>query len=324
MISPATLPPAQRLRRSLPADARELPWRAPDGHSLRTLDWPAPTGKRRGSLLFMPGRGDAYEKWLEALGQWHEGGWHVGAADWRGQALSGRLGLGALTGHVSDFSVWVDDYAALWADWAQRTPAPHVAVAHSMGGHIVLRAVAERKVAPDAVVLSAPMLGLRPAWVPSRVLHLVARTIAGWGDPRRPAWSGSEKPEVIPRVRSRLLTHDLSRYDDEEWWRAQRPAIEMGAASWGWIERALASIRFLEAPGVLEAVEVPVLMLATRADGLVSRPAIRRAAARRPACELLAFGGECRHEILREVDPVRDRAMDTIGQFLDRVAPAKG
>ena len=46
------------------------------------------------------------------------------------------------------------------------------------------------------------------------------------------------------------------------------------------------------------------------------------AAARRlPNGELLAFGKEARHEILREVDAVRDRAMDAIAAFLDRVAP---
>ena len=36
------------------------------------------------------------------------------ASDWRGQAGSGRLGKDHVTGHVEDFSIWVDDLAALW------------------------------------------------------------------------------------------------------------------------------------------------------------------------------------------------------------------
>lgn len=310
-------------RRAIPAGAVESVWNLPDGHRLRRIDWPAPEGAPRGSLLFMPGRADTYEKWLETLAEWHAAGWRVSAADWRGQSFSGRLGRDALTGHVDDFATWVEDYAALWADWQARTPGPHVAVGHSMGGHLVLRAVAEGKVRPDALVLSAPMLGLHPAWVPSRVLHGIARLVSVLGDPRRPAWKNSEKPQVIPRARSHLLTHDLSRFEDEEWWRHARPAVAMGAASWGWIERALASIRMLERPGVLEGVEVPVLVLATRADGLVSWSAIRRAAKRMPQAQLVAFGGECRHEILREADPVRDRAMAAIADFLDRALPAE-
>lgn len=271
----------------------------------------------------MPGRGDVYEKWLETLVGWHAHGWQVTSADWRGQAYSGRLGNDSRTGHISDFAVWVDDYAALWDEWAARTPGPHVAVAHSMGGHIALRAVAEGRVRPDALVLSAPMLGLHPTWAPTRALHLAARRILALGDPRRPAWSGDERPELVKRARGRLLTHDDSRYEDERWWRAQRPAIAMGAASWGWVERALASILTLEQRGVLEEVTVPTLLMGTSVDGLVSWPAIRRAAQRLPHGELLAFGAECRHEILREVDPVRDRALAHIGDFLNRYAPAR-
>jgi len=304
-------------RRAIPADARESRWALPDGHLLRRIDW---TSGTRGSILFMPGRGDAYEKWLETLDGWHREGWNVTAADWRGQAGSGRLGRDATTGHVPDFALWVEDYAALFADWAASTPGPHVAVAHSMGGQIVLRAVAEGRARPDALVLSAPMLGIHPQWVLASVLHRVARGIVRLGDPRRPAWKGGEKPGAQPRARALLLTHDEGRYDDEDWWRHARPAIAMGAASWGWIERALASIRSLERRGVLEAVNVPVLLLGTSIDGLVSWRAIRRAAARLPRGELVAFGSECRHEILREVDPVRDRALAAIRDFLDRRA----
>ncbi|GGB97445.1 lysophospholipase [Novosphingobium endophyticum] len=275
----------------------------------------------RGSILFMPGRADAYEKWLEALDQWHGQGWAVTAADWRGQALSGRFGYDEATGHVDDFSVWINDLTAFWGDWCKDGPGPHILVAHSMGGHLALRAVAEGRLRPDALVLLAPMLGFLPQHVPSGVLHAVARILSGLGDPRRSAWKMSERPELAPKARSAILTHDESRYDDEQWWRKMRPGIAMGAASWGWIERALASIRRLEAAGVLESVRVPVLLLGTTADRLVSWRAIRRTAARLPQSELVTFGSECRHEILREADPVRDRAFEAIRSFLDRVAP---
>lgn len=311
-------------RRAIPSDATESRWALPDGHSIRRLDWPSNESvPPRGSLLFMPGRADVYEKWLESFAQWHAQGWHVTSADWRGQALSGRLAADGQTGHIADFAIWVEDYGALWDDWVARTKGPHIAVAHSMGGQIVLRAVAEGRVRPDALVLSAPMLGIHPAWLPASVLQPIARTIAALGDPRRPAWKGSERPELIKKARGHLLTHDESRYEDEQWWRERRPGLGMGAASWGWIERALASIRTLEAPGVLEAVTVPVLLMGSSIDGLVSWPAIRRAAARLPHGELLAFGPECRHEILREADPVRDRALAAMKDFLDREAPAR-
>lgn len=312
-------------RRAIPPSATESLWFAPDHHAIRRIDWPGAQALdrgRRGSLLFLPGRGDSYEKYLETLDHWHGQGWRVTAADWRGQAGSGRLGTDAVTGHVDDFAIWIDDLAAFWAQWRAETPGPHVAVGHSMGGHLVLRALAEARIDPDAVILSAPMLGLHPRAIPAALLHPAARLMKRLGDPRRPAWKWSEKPGALPADRSDLLTHDRARYADEAWWRTARPELVMGPGSWGWIERSLASIRLLERPGVLEAIRTPVLMLATETDRLVEYHAIARAARRLPQGELIHYGPEARHEILREADPVRDAALAGIAAFLDRVAPA--
>ena len=306
-------------RRAIPSDAVETRWSAPGGWPVRRIDWLAPQAGPRGSLLFLPGRADVYEKYLETLDYWHCRGWRVTATDWRGQGGSGRLGTDPVTGHVDDFSVWVDDLAALWTAWKASTPSPHVLVAHSMGGHIALRALAEGRIDPDAVVLSAPMLGFLPQFLPTRVLHGAARIMVRLGDRRRPAWKWSEKPGALPVDRSDLLTHDADRYADELWWREVRPELVMGPGSWGWVERALASIRTMEKPGVLERVTTPVLIVATSADGLVGSKAIRRAALRLPRAQLLSFGPEARHEVLREADPVRDKVLDTIDDFLDRM-----
>jgi lysophospholipase len=308
-------------RRAIPTEAVETRWQAGDGYPLRRIDWLIPSGACRGSLLFMPGRGDFYEKYLETLDHWHRRGWRVTAADWRGQAGSGRLGLDRVTGHIDDFGIWVDDLAGFWARWRDATPAPHVLIGHSMGGHLVLRALAEQRVDPVATVLSAPMLGVGPAFLPAGFLHWLARRLAAFGDPRRPAWKWSEKPGVPPADRIELLTHDAERYADELWWRQARPELAMGPASWGWTVQALASIRMLRRPGVLEAIAAPLLLLATSRDRLVQFGAIEKAARRMPRAQLLRFGAEARHEILRETDPVRDRAIAVIDEFLDRMAP---
>lgn len=310
-------------RRAIPPHASETIWRASDGHELRRIDWPgaAGTGTRpRGSILFLPGRGDNYEKYLESLEQWHRAGWRVTAADWRGQAGSGRLGKDKVTGHIEDFGDWVSDLGHLWQSWKADTPGPHVLAGHSMGGHLVLRALMERAVDPDALFLSAPMLGF-VGRIPAAIGHAAARLMLRFGDPARPAWKWSEKPGEVPAARKSLLTHDEDRYEDELWWRDHRPELVMGPGSWGWVERAYASMRGLFAPGKLEAIKTPILLIGTSNDKLVSMEAIEEAAIRLPNGELVSFGEEASHEILREVDPVRDRAMDAITEFLDRVVP---
>jgi len=74
--------------------------------------------------------------------------------------------------------------------------------------------------------------------------------------------------------------------------------------------------------GVLRRVTMPVFILATTADRLVSPLAIARAAGLLPDARCLWFGAGAAHEILREEEPVRRRALDGIDEFLDRVCPS--
>ena len=274
-------------------------------------------------MLFMAGRGDAYEKYLETLEHWRGQGWQVVAADWRGQGGSGRLGRDETTGHQDDYAGWVQDLAAIWQDFAGAQDGPLVLAGHSMGGHLVLRACMDGALTPhpDALVLSAPMLDVVPETMPLPIRHALAALMARVGDARRPAWRGGESPLAGPDLRQRLLTHDNARYGDELFWREQRPELAMGPGSWGWVRASLASIRHIFGAGRAEAMTVPTTIVATSADRLVGPAAIRRMADRLPDVELTEFGKEARHEILREEDAVRDRALAAIDAFLDRRLP---
>ena len=68
---------------------------------------------------------------------------------------------------------------------------------------------------------------------------------------------------------------------------------------------------------------MPVLLLAAKHDALVAWDAIERAAARLPRAELVVWGPEARHEVLREVDAVRDAVLAAINRFLDREVPVQ-
>jgi lysophospholipase len=97
----------------------------------------------------------------------------------------------------------------------------------------------------------------------------------------------------------------------------------MGPGSWGWVERSYASNRAIDRPGFLENIAIPTFVVATDHDRLVEYRAIERAMARLPRGELFLFGEEANHEILREVDAVRDLALEGIDGFLTLIA-AKG
>lgn len=307
-------------RRAIPADAKETVWTAPDNWCLRRIDWALP-GSNRGSLLFLPGRGDHYEKYLETLDEFSRDGWRVTAIDWRGQGGSGRTLPDPHVGHIDDFAVWIADLQAFWAQWKAEGQGPNVVLAHSMGGHLLMRALSEKAIDPDAVAMSAPMLGIHTMGLPYAVHHALVRLITALGKPERAAWKEGEKPGSPLNIRSNILTHDAARYADELYWWQARPEIKLGPPSWHWVERAIASTRALNAPGALEGIQTPMLLMATTADRLVDTKRIVRDAKRLPNAELLLFGDEAAHELLREVDAIRDQCMAAIRAFFASHAP---
>lgn len=308
-------------RRALPADARFAQWQAADGWPLRRFDLPARPGGRRGSILFEGGRGDIVEKYLELIAHWHDAGWAVTSFDWRGQGGSGRLLADRHVGHIDDFATYIRDLGAFYADWSSGAAGPHVLVAHSMGGHLALRGMVEGVVKPDAAVLVAPMLGLHSP-LGARWGERLAALMCRLGDPARAAWKANEIP-ATPSPRQVLLTHDRDRYADELWWHAAEPDLLLGPPSWQWVHQAFVSTRKVRGDPALARMDVPVLMLVAEADRLVNADAALAIAARLPDCEVLRFGAESAHEILREADPVRDRSVAAIDSFLAMRAPAE-
>ena len=303
-------------RHSIPPGATFSTTPTHDGWPLRTYRQ-SPAGTPRGSILWLGGRGDIVEKYFETIDGWARVGWDVTSFDWRGQGGSGRVGPNPMVGHMTDYAIWIDDLAAFWADWVKRSPAPHIIMGHSMGGHLVLRALAEQRVTPDRAVLIAPMLGFETKGLPFPVAKFVASLLGRLISAARPAWKANEKPSPPSASREAYLTHDHARYDDEGWWKAQKPELNLGPPSWAWLAAAYRSIDGLNRSSAVEAIRVPLLILCADADQLVSPRAIRRYAARIRSATLVTFGPESAHEILREADPVRDRALAEIAKFLD-------
>lgn len=305
-------------RRAHPAGATFSTWSAEDGWPIRRMDWvQAPGQPVRGSLLFAGGRGDFIEKYLEALAHWHGRGWNVTTFDWRGQGASRGAGRAPMQNSLDPL---VADAAAFIGSWMLTAPPPHFAIAHSMGGHLLLRVLAEHRPPLAGAVLIAPMIGINSAPLPAWLAAPLARLLRRLGGGERDVWKDNARPSQPGSRRQGYLTSCRERYSDELWWRAQQPDFRFGAPSWAWLDAAYRSIASLSVDR-LKRVDVPVLLIGAARDRLVSVGEIKRVAAILPDAELLMFE-KAGHEILREADPVRMAALDRIDEFLAGHSPA--
>jgi lysophospholipase len=298
-------------RRHIPDGMRFAEWRAADGWPLRSFSWPQP-GAARGSLLFLTGRGDFIEKYLEILIHWYGAGWTIAGFDWRGQGGSGRMLADPLICHQTDFDLLVADLAGFVDHWLAETPGPHVIVAHSMGAHLTLRMLSNRPEGIDAAVLSSAMIGIRVKGVPSWLVGRLVRCAVALGLSDRRI-SRRDIGDVGGR-----MTSCPDRRADKMWWKANHPHLASGVPSWSWVRAAFASIARLT-DAALGQIHTPILLTAAREDPIVDVAAIEHAARVLPNAELTIIEGGG-HEILRETDARRLPLLARIDAFLSRFA----
>ena len=313
----------QSIRRSWPKGVQPKYVDLPDGWRVRIFDQPFEAGMPKGSLLVLGGRGDILEKYLENFAHWHAEGWNVTSFDWRGQGGSGRVLKNQNYGHIESFSNWIDDLAAFCTSWRMRTSGPHIVIGHSMGGHLLLRALVEKRIDVDAAVLVSPMLGFTTGPVPIALSAWLIKSAAKLGHSKRAAWKSNERPAAPWVSRQKFLTHDDARFDDELFWKAQQPDLALGPPTINWLIQAHLSCQKLAKPGAPESVDVPALVIGTDDDKLVDPRSVRQIAGRIPSATLHMFGKEAAHEILRESDAVRSAALNEIDRFLAKVTSAE-
>ncbi len=292
----------------------------PDGTRLRLSRWQPPVAPTPGApaMLVLPGRAAQVERYSELAVDLTARGMHVLSMDWRGQGGSSRLLPDPMVGHAVDFDLYLDDLDAALAHWQGQVTGPFLALGHSMGGHILLRYVAERPHPFAGVIACAPMLGINTAPMPEWLAVRLARTAVKGGQAalyaplQGPRWARAPLP-----FRGNRLTTDPRRFALMQEVMERDPSVALGGASWGWLDGAFTSIRHFFEKDRLEDVQVPVLILSARADRIVRADSHDLAARRLPDCTLVPFAqGE--HELLIETDAVRDKVLAAIDSFLAR------
>jgi lysophospholipase len=294
--------------------------RARDGMRIRCATWPADGPARpRGVCALLDGQTEFLEKYSEVVGELRARGFTVAALDWRGQGGSMRALPDALKAHVGDFEEYDDDLETFLEQVVRPlSEKPPLALAHSMGGHILLRTLHDKPNAFAAAVMTAPMLQADtrgyPGWLARLVCH--AHNLRGvstdW------VWGMQQRDPLKMSFDDNRVTSDRTRFARAQSALRANPNIRLAGPTWGWLEAAYHSWDRVMAPGYAEAISTPVLMIGAGRDRIVNTAAEREFARRLPKGTYLEFA-DAEHEILMESDSIRARFWIAFDAFVDSV-----
>ncbi len=273
-----------------------------DGTRIRMGVWPKGD---RGTVLIFPGRSECIEKYGRVAAEFAKLGFAVAAIDWRGQGLADRATQQRKVGHVSKFSDFQLDVAAVRkALTVFRMPTPMYLVAHSMGGCIGLRAL-HNGLDVKKAMFSAPMWGitftptvLRPvAWTVSTLLNpFGTRTMLAPG-------AEAEAYLVEGPFEDNTLTTDPDTYDYMRRQVVDVPDFRLGGPSVAWLHSALREMRTLSK---MDMPDYPCITYLGTDERIVDPARIKDGMAKWKNGELVEIEG-ARHEILMETPETREK-----------------
>jgi lysophospholipase len=288
--------------------------KSPDGAELRFARWQPPAG-RRGTVCVFTGRGECIEKYFETVRDLRARGFAVAMIDWRGQGHSSRQLRDPRKGYVRNFSDFETDVETFVQQVVlPDCPPPYFALAHSMGGAVMLRVAHAGKRWFDRIVLSAPMIDL-----PGLSMKLPTRTLVrglrwlGLGGRYVPG--GTSVLAGTDRFLDNPLTSDPVRYARNAAIYEEDPTLGIASPTVAWADaafRAMVAFREADYPS---RIRQPILMLAAGSDTIVSTPAIEEFAYHLRAGSHLVIPG-ARHEVLQEQDRYRQQFWAAFDAFV--------
>jgi lysophospholipase len=300
---------------AVPSGASCIAVRAADGIRLRIAEWPATAVPIQGTVLLLQGRAEFIEKYFETIGHFRARGFDVASFDWRGQGGSERLLRNAKKGHVRRFSDYHLDLDAVFAEMEERaSPRPWFVVAHSMGAAIFLARLGRGPVPILRAALMSPMIGFAPNIAPRRA-GAIATTLSGFGLGRSFIPGGGPGSIIAKPFENNRLSTDFVRYERNAAILNAAPDLAVGDPTVGWAASASHMMRALSDPNFPRKIAMPLLVLASGHDRVVSTQATERFASRLKTGSAIIIVG-ARHELLMESDFFRDQALAAIDAFI--------
>ncbi|PJG54586.1 alpha/beta hydrolase [Bradyrhizobium forestalis] len=288
--------------------------KTPDGAELRFARW-APPANRKGTVCVFTGRSEQIEKYFETVRDLRDRGFAVAMIDWRGQGHSSRRLRDPRKGYVRDFADFeIDVETFVQQVVLPDCPPPFFALAHSMGGTVLLRVAHAGKRWFDRMVLSAPMIDL-PGRTTSFPVRALLKTMRLLGQGGRYVPGGSDRLTGLDPFINNPLTSDPVRYARNAAILEEDPTLGLASPTVAWADTAFRAMHTFKRVNYPSQIRQPILMLAASNDTVVSTAAIEEFAYHLRAGSHLVIAG-AKHEILQEQDRYRSQFWAAFDAFV--------
>jgi len=289
-----------------------------DGTKLRFARWEATRGPRLGTICLFHGRGEYIEKYFETIADLRRRGFAVATMDWRGQGGSERKLDNPHKGHVLDFAEYDKDLLRFMKEVVlPDCPPPFYALAHSMGGNILLRNATMPGSWFSRMIVTAPMLRFADERIgyPQGLVRAYAEVGALFGAATAYVHGATDRPEQSASFEGNTLTSDRERWSRNKAVLDVAPELGLGSPTIGWLRAAYRSSARLSDPQYARRAHVPMLLFAGGEDTIVSTRAIEEFGVRVKIGNSVLIPG-ARHEILQEADGYRQRFWAALDAYL--------
>lgn len=280
-----------------------------------------PSAPYRGVCILLNGQTEFMEKYFEVIDELRGRGFAVATMDWRGQGGSSRLlADDSRKSFIGDFREYDEDLDTLM-DWIV-TPMlkgheKPVALAHSMGGHNLLRYLLRRPGAIRRGVLCAPMIAISLRGQREFLVRAITRFETWRGNAKGWVWGMEARDPHRVTFASQMVTSDTQRFERNQVLLRNNPDLRLAGATWGWLAAALRSMDMLQ--GRAGDIATPLLVVGAGHDRICLTPAAKAFAARLPHGDYVEIA-EAEHEILMERNAIRARFWDAFDAFLQKDA----
>jgi lysophospholipase len=302
---------------------RALTVMTPDKRHLRAGLWELPAGTDpRAICVVLNGHTEFLEKYQEVADELRARGLMAVGLDWRGQGASERRIYGNRSGHVGNFEEYIFDLASLMlqvVEPIQRErprPLPVIALAHSMGAHILLRYLHDHPRRFACAVALAPMLDVHTG----KYSAAMTRLITAFFNLRKPStrfvFGVEERDPLELKFEDNTVTSDRQRFERTQTLLKAQPFLRINGPTFGWLGAAFHSMSRLQRKSFAQDITTPLLVFGAGRDRVVHVEAIRAFVKNLPNARYVEIE-DAMHEILMENDSIRARFWSEFDAFVN-------